>query len=426
MVLSLAAAAPGCGDDDGPAAEPHLRGEWQSVWFDTVRGRAESEPLSVKVVNDGAAPSQTLGADIVGDTNAFRIVDDGCGGRALPPLGSCAIALAFGAGQVGPFEGALRVWSIATPGQPGTALELPLWGKMAPAELSATVDAATKDVVAGSVETFYVLVKNEGGLPSGPIAVTAGQGLFTIAGDCVGRRLEGGEVCSVNASYAPPFDAAGGPVSSLIAVEAEPGGASSVNLVANVGEVGGLEVSDLDFGAVPTGLPATRTLTVRNGSARPTTVTSVFFNDATDAYSLSVGRDTCTGVAFAPGATCEIDALLAATFLTSPFKATLRVNGDGALASAARVFGTRYRAHYQITATTAGNGGGSLILDGTDSGTSVAFVGPNGSTATLQAAPSSLSTFAGWSGACTGTGDCVLTPADNADLEVTATFNFTP
>jgi Divergent InlB B-repeat domain len=112
--------------------------------------------------------------------------------------------------------------------------------------------------------------------------------------------------------------------------------------------------------------------------------------------------------------------------VTGPFEATLRVNGDGALASAARVFGTRYRAHYQITASTAGNGGGSLLIDGTNLGTSVVFVGPNGSTTTLQAAPSSLSTFAGWSGACTGIGDCVLTPADNADLEVTATFNFTP
>ncbi len=428
LVLSLAAAALGCDDDDdgAPSGGPHLRGEWQSVWFDTVRGRAESEPLTVKVVNDGDADTRTLGAVIVGDTNAFRIVDDGCSGRALAPRGSCAISLALGAGQVGPFEGALRVWPIAAPGQPGTALELPLWGKMAPAELSATTEPATIDVEAGFDAGFYVLVKNEGGLPSGPIAVTEGQGLFTIAGDCVGRQLKGGESCSVYADYAPPIDAADGPVGSLLVVEAEPGGVSTVNLVANVGEAGGLEAFDLDFGAVPTGQPATRTLTVRNVSGRPTTVTSASFADATDAFSLSVGRDTCTYVTLAPGATCEIDALLAGTFLTDPFEATLRVYVDRALADVARVFGTRYRAHYQIATAIAGNGGGSIFVNGVDYGFGASALVANGSPTTLQAVPFSFSTFAGWSGACTGTGDCVLTPADNADVEVTATFDYAP
>ena len=44
-----------------------------------------------------------------------------------------------------------------------------------------------------------------------------------------------------------------------------------------------------------------------------------------------------------------------------------------------------------------------------------------GTTVTLTATPSSGSVFAGWLGACSGTGDCVVTMDD--DKSVTATFN---
>jgi CSLREA domain-containing protein len=48
----------------------------------------------------------------------------------------------------------------------------------------------------------------------------------------------------------------------------------------------------------------------------------------------------------------------------------------------------------------------------------------NGVSVTLHAAPDSDSTFTGWSGACTGTGDCVLSMT--ADKTVTATFTTIP
>ena len=61
---------------------------------------------------------------------------------------------------------------------------------------------------------------------------------------------------------------------------------------------------------------------------------------------------------------------------------------------------------------------------GTGSGTvSANPPGPNytaGTTVTLTAAPAAGSTFTGWSGACSGTGSCVVTM--NADKTVTATF----
>ena len=63
-----------------------------------------------------------------------------------------------------------------------------------------------------------------------------------------------------------------------------------------------------------------------------------------------------------------------------------------------------------VTVTGAGKGsvtGGVSCSSGTCSGTF-----PQGSSVTLSAAPNSGSTFAGWGGACTGTGSCVVAPLD--------------
>lgn len=69
----------------------------------------------------------------------------------------------------------------------------------------------------------------------------------------------------------------------------------------------------------------------------------------------------------------------------------------------------------------------TVNIAGTGSGTvSRSSPGPNypGTTVTLTATPATGSTFAGWSGACTGTGSCVVTMTTNKT--VTATFNGTP
>ncbi len=68
----------------------------------------------------------------------------------------------------------------------------------------------------------------------------------------------------------------------------------------------------------------------------------------------------------------------------------------------------------------AGSGSGSVTCDGGACASTYAF----GSKVTLAAAASSGSTFAGWSGACSGTGACVVTM--DAAKEVTATFNADP
>ncbi len=72
---------------------------------------------------------------------------------------------------------------------------------------------------------------------------------------------------------------------------------------------------------------------------------------------------------------------------------------------------------FPLTAATAGSGSGSI---------SASPPGPSyaaGTVVTLIATPNAGSTFAGWSGACSGTGNCTVTM--NANQAVTAAFNLT-
>ncbi|MCP4684481.1 MAG: hypothetical protein GY867_03435, partial [bacterium] len=70
---------------------------------------------------------------------------------------------------------------------------------------------------------------------------------------------------------------------------------------------------------------------------------------------------------------------------------------------------------FALTVNTAGNGSGSVDLD------PAGGTYPNGTDVTLTATADAGSTFTGWSGACSGTGDCVLTM--DAAKSVTATFD---
>jgi len=79
---------------------------------------------------------------------------------------------------------------------------------------------------------------------------------------------------------------------------------------------------------------------------------------------------------------------------------------------------------YTLTVDKAGTGTGTVTSDplGIDCGADCSEVYDYSTVVTLTAAPAIGSTFAGWSGACTGTGTCVVT----MDAAKTVTANFTP
>jgi len=77
---------------------------------------------------------------------------------------------------------------------------------------------------------------------------------------------------------------------------------------------------------------------------------------------------------------------------------------------------------YAVTVGRAGTGSGTVASSpsGVDCGSSCSVSFNAGTTVALSATPASGSTFAGWSGACTGTGGCTLVV--DAAKSVTATF----
>jgi endo-1,4-beta-xylanase len=79
--------------------------------------------------------------------------------------------------------------------------------------------------------------------------------------------------------------------------------------------------------------------------------------------------------------------------------------------------------NYTLTVSKAGAGTGTVTGGSINCGTTCSQTSASGTTVTLSAAAASGSTFTGWSGACTGTGSCIVTLT--ANQTVTATFGTT-
>lgn len=80
---------------------------------------------------------------------------------------------------------------------------------------------------------------------------------------------------------------------------------------------------------------------------------------------------------------------------------------------------------YTLTVTKTGNGSGTVTSNpgasgAVNCGSACSAIYLSGTTVSVNASPDANSVFAGWSGACTGTGPCTLTM--NADQSVTARF----
>lgn len=88
------------------------------------------------------------------------------------------------------------------------------------------------------------------------------------------------------------------------------------------------------------------------------------------------------------------------------------------------IFGANLVAAYPLTVTLAGEGGGSVTGSGINCGSDCSHMHIEGRRVSLTASHLSHSTFAGWSGACSGTGFCSVT-MDQA-RSVTARFDKAP
>jgi sugar lactone lactonase YvrE len=134
---------------------------------------------------------------------------------------------------------------------------------------------------------------------------------------------------------------------------------------------------------------------------------------------------TCSA-SFTNGSSVTLTATPAAGFRFSGWGGACNGTGkcvltmDAAKNASATFVDSQSPTDYQLTVSKSGNGTVVSAPDGINCGTSCRASFTNGTSVTLSATPADGNRFSGWSGACTGTGACVVT-MDSAK-SVTATF----
>ena len=189
----------------------------------------------------------------------------------------------------------------------------------------------------------------------------------------------------------------------------------------------------------------TGTCTVTMSAARSVSAT---FNSSSSTYVLSVAKagtgagtvtsspagincgTTCSAT-YTSGATVTLTAAAASGSTFAGWSGACSGTGTctvtmSAARSVTATFNPSSSSTYVLSVAKAGTGAGTVTSSpaGINCGTTCSATLHVGNDVTLTAAAASGSTFAGWSGACSGTGTCTVTMS--AARSVTATFNLSP
>ncbi len=350
----------------------------------------------------------------------FSLPNDSCNTTTLAFGATCSVTVRFRPTTVGPKSATLRIR-----GTPGGDITAALSGTAAgPGALAIT--PASIDfggiVVGQSSTTRTFTVTNTGGAATGALSVSLGgtsASQFVVQTDtCTGQSLapSPGGMCTVSYQLRP--SSAGGKTASLI-VASNPGGTATASLVGSglAAAVLSANATTAALGLVDVGaIGGSFTWTVTNVGGVPTgTLATSSTGDAAD--MLISGN--CTQV-LAVGASCTISVTLAPQ--TGGAKSTtITVTGSPGGSVSLVATGTA-RPPQVLTVTKAGTGTGTISSN--PAGIACPADCTEGyrynTTVTLTAAPTGGATFTGWTGACTGTGACIISMV--IDQNVTATF----
>jgi hypothetical protein len=131
---------------------------------------------------------------------------------------------------------------------------------------------------------------------------------------------------------------------------------------------------------------------------------------------------------YVPLASTEPKSIYIGELPAGVYRIAFRLDGYGANPSGVELTGVELGQQtlvedsgYTLTVTKAGTGTGTVTGTGINCGSDCTESYASGTSVTLTATPASGSTFAGWSGACSGTGNCTVTL--NAAKSVMAIFN---
>lgn len=169
-------------------------------------------------------------------------------------------------------------------------------------------------------------------------------------------------------------------------------------------------------------ISASHSFTISNVGTADLAVTSISLTGSNPGEYLIVS-DACSGQSIAPSATCVVQAAFTPTSPGAKV-ANISIISNDPLNPTFPVSLNGTATYPVLSVAKSGIGTGSVTGSGITCGTTCSAAYTVGTQVALTAAADTCSTFAGWSGACSGTGDCVVTL--NADTAVTATFNKTP
>ncbi|MFO0597668.1 MAG: hypothetical protein U0228_20345 [Myxococcaceae bacterium] len=369
----------------------------------------------------------TLSAAADSDSTFTGWSGGGCSGTA-----SCVVTLSTATTVTGTFTRALRTLTVVKAGSGGGEVTSSPAGVSCGATCAADFASSSLVTLSAAPDATSTFTGWSGGGCSGTgtctvtlSAATTVTATFTrrqfaltvsVAGTGSGRVTSSPAAIDCGASCSANFDAG-----STVTLTAAPDSGST--FMGWSGACSGTGVCTVTISAV-TSVSATFTretfdLTVVRAGTGAGTVTS-------SPAGVSCGA-TCTA-SFGSGTAVTLSATADATSTFSGWSGGA-CSGTGTctvtLAAATTVTATFTRNRHTLQIVRAGTGSGTVTSSpaGVSCGATCSADFDEGSMVTLTATPDGTSSFAGWAGACTGSGPCVVTLS--AAASVTATFNAT-
>lgn len=306
-------------------APPRPLVEPATVAFEPQRVGRESEPLALRIANEGRRELVVGDLRVEGaDAAAFAVVSGDCLGVPLPHRATCIVQVGFTPARPGEHEARLDIVSNAS--EPTLAVGLAGRGTAPSLAVSpARVDFG-RVAVGQTSEGAALELTNPGdaALEIRSVGVSGrGERSFRwLANACSGKTLGPAESCAVRIAFQP---LAGGEETVRLTVDSDAEETPEVELH-GIGLAPGLLVlpERLTLGSVRLGSAgATETVTLENTGNAPLRIGAVAL-DGPGRQAFELDGASCAAAVLAPGGTCRL-------------RVTLRPRDEGAFRASIRI-----------------------------------------------------------------------------------------
>ena len=392
-----------------------------SLAFGSREAGSASAQKTVTLANQG---NTTLTIQTVSVSAGYTSTDN-CAGKMLSPSGSCSINVIFQPSA--DFAPIVYPGAITVMDSDGTSPQVVGLSGMGVAPVTSSPPALDfGKVLSGATSPAQTVTLTNHHAASEGLTLTPTGG-FSLGNNTCGSSLGSGASCKTDLTFSTG-GLSSGPINGALTINPSSGGFLAPEVVSLKACVTNLTVSpsSFNFGAVAVGStssPETVTISTPNGSFKVSAVSIT----GTNPGDFAISNNTCSS---GSTSSCTIDVTYAPQ-ASGVRTGTLTVADDDGCSPHQQALsgGSSAGPFTASVAVNAGNGSGNVTSKpaGIQCGSannvcSAPFA--SGASVTLTATPDPGSRLTGWSGACTGTGSCVLDM--NSDKQVTATFDRNP